>query len=322
MPHRPRTERTLHDTAIAAEGSTAPFPLARKESRGTRFLLAAVLSFLTSAALATAGDAAKHFDIRQQSLASALNEFARQSDRQILFSTETAESKRTDGVTGDLAPDAALKVLLKGTGLTYRTTSDNTILVEHPRAGEPADTSKSYGQGGKDKSAGPLRLAQTEEQGSPAFGDGAERAGSSVPAHDSTPQLQEVVVTGSRIPRTTQEGAQEVKIYAKEQIEQSGQTTVSDFLNTLPDVSVAVGEQGLRTQSGGTTVQLHGLPVGTTLVLINGRRVESSAVQVFTGPIVDLNLLPLSAVERIEVLPEGASAIYGSDAIAGVVNVV
>ncbi len=68
-------------------------------------------------------------------LASALNEFARQSDRQILFSTEAAGTKHTDGVMGDLAPDAALRILLQGTGLSFRVTSDNTILIEQTHDG-------------------------------------------------------------------------------------------------------------------------------------------------------------------------------------------
>jgi len=81
----------------------------------------------------------------------------------------------------------------------------------------------------------------------------------------------------------------------------------------------------LQIDQSGQSVQLHGLPVGTTLVLINGRRVEDSAITLgsaFVSNFFDLIDVPLSAVERIEVLPEGASAVYGSDAIAGVVNII
>ncbi len=94
-----------------------------------------------------------------------------------------------------------------------------------------------------------------------------------------------------------------MKIYAKEQIAQSGQTTVSDFLNTLPTCPSVLASRVCEPSPAGTTVQLHGLPLGSTLLLIDGRRVESSAVQVFTGTVFDLNNLPLSAVERIEILP-------------------
>ena len=138
-------------------------------------------------------------------------------------------------------------------------------------------------------------------------------------------QLQGVVVTGTRLKVGTTEGPQDVQIYTRERIDQSGQTTISGFLNTLPDVSVSFTEGAFQSRAGETTVRLHGMPSGTTLVLINGRRVQDSAITLgtsYASNFFDLNNIPLSAVDRIEVLPEGASAVYGSDAIAGVVNIV
>jgi len=138
-------------------------------------------------------------------------------------------------------------------------------------------------------------------------------------------QLEDVVVTGTRLPTRKGEGAQQVNVYTREQIDQSGRASVNDFLNTLPDVSLSFTEGAGQAGSGQTTVKLHGLPAGTTLVLINGRRVQNSAITLgssFASNFFDLNNIPLSAVERIEVLPEGASAVYGSDAIAGVVNII
>jgi outer membrane receptor protein involved in Fe transport len=85
---------------------------------------------LVAAALAHADDPARSFDIPAQDMQSALNEFARQSDRQILFSTDVAASRHTAGVKGQLAPEAALEQLLKGTGLRFRVTADRAILVE------------------------------------------------------------------------------------------------------------------------------------------------------------------------------------------------
>jgi len=111
-----------------------------------------------------------------------------------------------------------------------------------------------------------------------------------------------------------------VRSYTKEDIEQSGQTTVADFLNDLPDVSTSsfATEYGNITGlAGQTTVQLHGLPAGTTLILLNGRRVETSYFGFF-----DLSSIPASAVERVEILPAGASAIYGADALGGAVNII
>ena len=135
-------------------------------------------------------------------------------------------------------------------------------------------------------------------------------------------QLQELIVTGSRIPVPAADSYQDVKIYTRDQIDESGSTTVSEFLNTLPDASIAINENGFQTLSGTTTVQLHGLPVGTTLVLLDGRRLSTSgAAQVYQLTYFDLNTIPLAAVDRVELLSQGSSAVYGSDAIAGVVNV-
>jgi len=138
-------------------------------------------------------------------------------------------------------------------------------------------------------------------------------------------ELEQVTITGTRIPLTGPEGAQEVKVFTRADIDRSGQTTLTDFLNTLPDVSVASTENLFQNVVGGTSVTLHGLPVGTTLVLINGRRVESSPAQAQGGSgnvFFDLNNIPFAAVERVEVVSEGSSAVYGSDAIGGVVNIV
>jgi iron complex outermembrane recepter protein len=136
---------------------------------------------------------------------------------------------------------------------------------------------------------------------------------------------EEVIVTGSRIPLAAQERAQDVKIFTRADIDRSGQTTLTDFLNTIADVSVASTENLFQNPVGGTSVTLHGLPVGTTLVLINGRRVESSPAQARGGSgnvFFDLNNIPFAAVDRVEIVSEGSSAVYGSDAIGGIVNIV
>ena len=131
-----------------------------------------------------------------------------------------------------------------------------------------------------------------------------------------TDKVETVVVTGSRIP-VPQGTGQPVHSYSGDDIDKSGQGTVADFLSTLPNASVA----SIDGPTGGnyadqTTVRLHGLPSGTTLVLLDGRRLETNNYGFF-----DLNNIPESAVERIDVLPVGSSAIYGADSLAGVVNI-
>jgi iron complex outermembrane receptor protein len=148
----------------------------------------------------------------------------------------------------------------------------------------------------------------------------SQTAGAGAPG---TTGLEEVVVTGSRIPVIANETPPDAKIYTREQIDRSGGTTISEFLNTLPDVSLSITENGFQTLSGTTTVQLHGLPIGTTLILLNGRRVGTSGAGQLLGlTYFDLNTIPLAAVDRIELVSQGSSAVYGSDAIAGVINVI
>lgn len=134
--------------------------------------------------------------------------------------------------------------------------------------------------------------------------------------------LDEVVVTGTRL-RGAGNSALPVETYSRADIEASGQPSVATFLSTLSEVSTSIPDSGF---SGGSTIrqsgiQLRGLPAGTTLVLLNGRRVEPGSIST-SGSVVDLNSIPVAAVERIEVLPIGSSAVYGGDALAGVVNII
>ncbi|HET6335661.1 MAG TPA: TonB-dependent receptor [Polyangiales bacterium] len=135
----------------------------------------------------------------------------------------------------------------------------------------------------------------------------------------------EIVVTGSRIRRTKFSASAPVEVVDRAQIERTGATNLADVVQNLT-TSQGNGSQGGLTQSGiaaqGTvTVNLRGLGEGATLLLINGRRVNPSGASVDTN-VTDLSTIPLAAVERIEVLKAGASAIYGADAVGGVVNII
>ena len=134
-------------------------------------------------------------------------------------------------------------------------------------------------------------------------------------------QVEEVVVTGSRIQRATDaNSATPISVFDAAALEASGQTTLEDFLQEIP--SMTGGQLGSSVNNGNpglATVSLRGLGSSRTLVLLNGRRLSSSGPS--TG-VVDLNTIPTSAIERVEVLRDGASTIYGSDAIAGVVNII
>jgi Outer membrane receptor proteins, mostly Fe transport len=144
-------------------------------------------------------------------------------------------------------------------------------------------------------------------------------------SQEQAQELQKLKVTGSRIATTSLEGPSPVDIYTSEDIAEMGATSVDDVLRGLPqNGSGSYGNSFTNSFAAGTSgVSLRGLGPSRTLVLLNGRRVANYAFgQNLTDTFVDLNSIPLSAVERIDVLKDGASALYGSDAIAGVINVI
>lgn len=132
--------------------------------------------------------------------------------------------------------------------------------------------------------------------------------------------IQEVVITGSYLEGTPTDTALPVTVINEDQLDLRGGPALLDILRSLPESQGTAGDSNAQTildGAGAVSVNLRGLDAGRTLVLFNGRRLPTSPV-VLLG--VDANLLPLSAVGRIEVLKDGAAATYGSDAIAGVVN--
>ena len=137
--------------------------------------------------------------------------------------------------------------------------------------------------------------------------------------------LDRITVTGSNIPRTNTETPSPVQVVTRQDIDRTGKTTVAEYLQTLTsDGAGSIPKTfGNGFAGGGAGISLRGLGAGSTLVLLNGRRMATYGLaddgqKVFT----DLSTIPLDAVERVEVLKDGASAIYGSDAIAGVVNII
>ena len=134
-------------------------------------------------------------------------------------------------------------------------------------------------------------------------------------------ELGRHVVTGSRIRRIDVEQARPVIVITREDIEMSGRESLADVLRNNPVNSI--GSQRERSGSawmGQATINLHGLGSNRTLVLLDGRRMPRSPVT--SNHAVDLNIIPMAAVDRVEILTDSASAIYGSDAIGGVVNII
>jgi len=137
--------------------------------------------------------------------------------------------------------------------------------------------------------------------------------------------MEEVVTTGSNIRGA--KSASPVYVYDREDIEKTGLSTFPEFFRTLPQVFGGGGSEfnsanlspfggAPRNFISGTGVNLRGLGTESTLILLNSRRLSAPG----RGDFVDISLIPVSAIARVEILPDSASAIYGSDAVGGVVN--
>ncbi len=133
-------------------------------------------------------------------------------------------------------------------------------------------------------------------------------------------RAQEIVVTGTRIRRKDPTTPAPVSVISRDQIAASGKVSIGDFLQGLPEQGNAINTGVNAGGDGSTRVNLRGIGTSRTLVLVNGRRWMPGGAGADGS--VDLNSIPSAAVERIEVLKGGASGVYGSDAIAGVVNII
>ncbi len=139
--------------------------------------------------------------------------------------------------------------------------------------------------------------------------------------------VERMQITGSHIKRTDMEGPSPVTIISRDMIDKSGFDNLQQLLERLPTTGAGTfstrGNSQDSTANGAAAISLRGFGADATLVLINGRRVATSAfAEGIVNSFVDINSIPVAAIERIDILKDGASAIYGSDAVAGVVNVV
>lgn len=165
------------------------------------------------------------------------------------------------------------------------------------------------------KSVQVVRLALAAFAGVAAMSAHAQEATDAV-----APKVQRVEITGSNIKRIEAEGISPITVMTRESIARSGATSVVDLMRNLTAAGGSGGELATSSsfRNGATSVNLRGMP---TLILLNGFRLPASGSDEYSGQTsVDLNSIPLSAIERIDVLKDGASAIYGTDAVGGVIN--
>lgn len=281
----------------------------------------------TAVALSVAGCALAHAGglsrtLPRQPLADALDALARATGLQIIYSSDLASGITSPGASAELGIDDTLRELLRGTGLTFEHINDRAVTLVRAPPARGAAVAK--------QASGPPQADGRARTGRPAASAAGEPVGPqlALEAFDSSARgaLQQVVVTGSHIPGLEPIGAMLIEI-SRVDIERSGYSTVQDVIRALPQSFTGGpsggthgnGEEELYNSSHAEGVNLRGLGAGSTLVLIDGHRIAPGAG---AGRFVDVSAIPVSAIERIEILPEGASAIYGADAVGGVVNII
>ena len=262
------------------------------------------MAFATSAAVALVGSAAwaqaparAQFDIPAQDLGAALRSLGVQAGREVLFDPAVVDGLRAPAVRGDMAVSSAVQRLLVGQGLRSRE-SGRTIIIE--RAPAAASVSKA-------STAGPLVAA-------------------SEPAEVA--EVEEIIVVGSNLAGVTERGLLPVSVVDRRELEMTGAVTAGEMIAALPQSGGQAfnNEQQGPNQARGdvASANLRGLGSGNTLVLLDGRRMvgHPGTQQEGSVPVqvVNLNTIPATALKRVEVLRDGGAAIYGSDAVAGVLN--
>jgi len=293
-----------------------PTAIERRQARWLHIPIAISLLIGLGVADAAEPTLAARYQIEQpsQDVGDALRAISRVTGVSVIADARALAGKTAKAVSGRLSGAEAIAAALQGSGLESQVTPDGAVIVRPAAspAAAPASSAALVRTSTAYQAAG-VQASPDEDQ--PAAG---ARTGSGFDG--PIEQITRVEITGSRLRRVDTEGPAPVNVYTAKDIEKSGQASLQRFLTSLNEVSVSSGEGGFSITPGQGTVQLRGLPLGSTLVLVNGRKMQ--AVGSSTGSVFNLNLIPLAAVERVEVVPSGSSAIYGGDALAGVVNVI
>ncbi|MCD9033793.1 TonB-dependent receptor [Luteimonas sp. Y-2-2-4F] len=267
----------------------------RTRSGLTRLLLSAALAAAlpTGPALAQAAPAPQPIDIPAGSLAQALDRLGEQTGVLITYEPGLVQALDAPRVSGQLAPGEALRRLVQGSGIEVEAVNGRTFVLKRASAA-PAKP-------GPETSLAPSAASEVKDLGA-------------------------MVVTGTRIRGGV--APSPVISIGSERIRQEGFTDLGEVIRSIPQnyaggqnpgVTAGAGGGGFYNQNvtGGSAANLRAMGQDATLTLINGRRMSYGGYD----QAVDISAIPVEAVERIEIVTDGASAIYGSDAVAGVVNV-
>jgi outer membrane receptor protein involved in Fe transport len=222
------------------------------------------------------------FDQPAETLSQALKDVAVRTGRNLVAPDDLVQARQAPPLSGSFTAEEAISRLLEGTGLRYRAV-DGALVIERIALVEVSSATRTAGAGDGD-----------------------------------------ILITGTHVraaPVTSP-----VLTITRRDIDNAAPTSVEELLRRLPqNLSAGVAQENFAVTGAGADITEHGAGINlrglgqrATLVLVNGRRIAPSS----TGSFVDVSLIPITAIERVEILTDGASAIYGSDAVAGVVNLI
>jgi iron complex outermembrane recepter protein len=268
----------------------------------------AVLAFLLLIGFCSAAEPTKVFDVPPGEAAQTLKRYASQAGREIVFA-ESVGSVPTNAVKGELTPREALDVLLADTGLVGTIDAKTGAIAIRRETLEEAKNGESRPATSRTaRSDGPLRLDEYEVIGLRDTG----------------------LVNEGVIPRRENEAIPYI-VFDRLEIERSGATDLNEVLRSLPQVAAfqadtqsLTAQRGFATFGAGVTaatrVDLRGFGTQGTTILVNGRHMPLVRETQGGGP--DISRIPLTAIDRIEVLPGSAGGIYGTNTMGGVINIV
>ena len=268
--------------------------------------LAPATGFAQPADPGPATGAVQHvFDIPAGPLAAALRRFSVETGSQLLFETRIVADQRSRAVQGEMPADAALEALLAGSGLVVRRVDARTYAIGR--------TSAANGNARPAPAPGRILLSAQRNSGS---------AARETELFDLVDPREVIIVTGSRFRRSGQAAVTPVQVVGRASLESSGAVEIGEMLAFQSPASLEFSSASthLSAQNAGlSSIGLRGLGTTRTLVLIDGRRSVSNSGNASR---FGSDTIPAEFVERVEISTGGASALYGSDAIAGVVNFV
>ena len=253
----------------------------------------------------------------QQDLGFVLSDFAKKHNLRILFKSDLVSGKKAKNITGNYTPDEYLERLLAGTGLDYLRVKKHSIYIFDEKtlaARRGYKALKLKNDKDHEEKLTVLNNKENEEHEN----------------YDEPVKIEEITVTGSRLRRNSYSSVDILRTIEMDNPNTPGFIDAADFIqkSTISagrqqNITAAAGGSGVSGGSSGSkSVNLRGLGQNNTLVLVNGRSVPPGGIGATGAILTDLSTLPSAILKNIEILTQGASSIYGSEAVAGAVNYV